>query len=255
MGGVEATRSVMSKEMAARDTRGTPPHPRGSRGTPPHTGGPASHPGYLELGTERRRPSRAFFTRASPQVAPDLLGKLLVRDEGDGAATVARLVETEAYQQNDPASHSYRGRTERNAVMFGRAGHLYVYFTYGMHYCMNVSCDQEGVGSAVLLRAAVIVEGRDRVRERRGQRPDRDLLRGPGRLSAGLDVDRSFDGLDLLDSASPLRFEDDGWGADPAAVVAGPRVGIRTAADKPWRFWLEGVPEVSRYARHPRAGR
>lgn len=217
--------------------------------------GPATHAAYLELGDERRLVPRVFFTRASPEVAPDLLGKLLVRGESDGSTTVVRLVEVEAYREDDPASHSYRGRTERNAVMFGRGGHLYVYFTYGMHYCMNVSCEQEGVGSAVLLRAAVVLEGRGRVRERRGQHRDRDLLRGPGRLSRGLDVDRSFDGLDLLDSASPLRLEHDGWSPEPAAVVAGPRVGIRTAADAPWRFWLEGVPEVSRYARHPRAGR
>ncbi|MDQ3932111.1 MAG: DNA-3-methyladenine glycosylase [Actinomycetota bacterium] len=216
--------------------------------------GAASHRGYLQLGTERRLLARAFFTRASPEVAADLLGKLIVRDEADGRLTVARVVESEAYREDDPASHSYRGRTERNAVMFGCSGHLYVYFTYGMHYCMNVSCEQEGVGSAVLLRAAVVLAGRDRVRERRGQHHDRDLLRGPGRLSAGLGVDRSCNGLDLLDAASPVRLEDDGWQPGSRAVVAGPRVGIRTAVDKPWRFWLEAVPEVSRYARHPRAG-
>lgn len=219
-------------------------------------GGPAVQPGYLGLGAERALMSRSFFVRGSPEVAPDLIGKLLVRDETDGATTVARLMEIEAYREDDPASHSYRGRTERNAVMFGPGGHLYVYFTYGMHYCMNVSCEKEGVGSAVLLRAAVVLAGREHVCERRGRRhSDRDLLRGPARLSAGFGVDRSFDGLDLLDPASPLRLEDDGWRPDPATVVAGPRVGIREAVDEPWRFWLDGVPEVSRYTRHPRAGR
>lgn len=241
MGGLEATRAtvtMMGRQVAAESSPGTPPHP-----------------GYLQLGTERRLLPRAFFTRASPHVAADLLGKLIIRDDADGRTTVARVVESEAYREDDPASHSYRGRTERNAVMFGRGGHLYVYFTYGMHYCMNVSCEQEGVGSAVLLRAAVVLEGWERVRERRGRQRDRDLLRGPGRLSAGLAVDRSCNGLDLLGSASPVRLEDDSWQPGPAAVSAGPRVGIRTAVDKPWRFWLEGVPEVSRYARHPRAGR
>ncbi|MFN2555943.1 MAG: DNA-3-methyladenine glycosylase [Nitriliruptorales bacterium] len=215
-----------------------------------------SHPGYLELGPKRRLLTRGFVARASPRVAADLLGKLLVRDEADGSTTSARLVETEAYREDDPASHSHRGRTERNAVMFGRAGHLYVYFTYGAHHCMNVSCEQEGFGSAVLLRAAVVLQGHGPVRARRGaQHPDRDLLRGPGRLSAGLAVDRSFDGIDLFDPNSPLRLEDDGWRPDPGAVVSGPRVGIRVAVDTPWRYWLEGVPEVSRYVRHPAAAR
>lgn len=216
----------------------------------------ASQRDYLELGSERRFLPRDFFARASPEVAPDLLGKLVVRNEGGAATIVVRLVEAEAYREDDPASHSHRGRTERNAVMFGPAGHLYVYFTYGTHYCMNVSCEQEGFGSAVLLRAAVVLEGREQVRARRGPRHrDRDLLRGPGRLSAGLAVDRCFDGLDLLEPSSPLRLEDDGWEPNPASVVAGPRVGIRVAADAPWRYWLEGVAEVSRYVRHPCAER
>lgn len=236
MGGVEAARPTLRAGLASDR--------------------PASQPGYLELGTQRRPLSRVFFARTSPEVAPSLLGKLLVRREGSGPTIVARLVEVEAYREDDPASHSYRGPTERNAIMFGAGGHLYVYFTYGMHHCMNVSCEQEGFGSAVLLRAAVVLEGREPVRARRGSRhPDRDLLRGPGRLSAGLAVDRTCNGLDLLDPSSPLRIEDDGWEPDPAAVATGPRIGIRAAVDTPWRYWLEGVAEVSRYVRHPRAGR
>lgn len=197
---------------------------------------------------------RGFFARTSPEVAPSLLGKVLVSDLPD-ALVVARLVETEAYRQDDPASHSYRGRTERNAVMFGPGGHLYVYFTYGMHFCMNVSCEEEGFGSAVLLRAAAVLRGAEVVRARRGPRHrDHDLLRGPARLTSGLAVTRAHDGIDLLDPASPLRLEDDGWRPDPEGVAVGPRVGVREAADKPWRYWLRGVREVSRYTRHPRAG-
>ncbi len=217
--------------------------------------GVRAHPGYHELGAERRLLSRAFFSRTSPEVAPALLGKLVVRDEAGGPPTVARLVEVEAYHEDDPASHSYRGRTDRNAVMFGPPGHLYVYFTYGAHHCMNVSCEQEGFGSAVLLRAAVVLEGHERVRARRGaHHRDRDLLRGPGCLTAGLAVDRSLNGLDVLDPSSPVRMEEDGWEPDPPGVAIGPRVGIRVAVDMPWRYWLVGVAEVSRFARHPRAG-
>ncbi|MGH3440993.1 MAG: DNA-3-methyladenine glycosylase, partial [Nitriliruptorales bacterium] len=128
------------------------------------------------------------------------------------------------------------------------------YFTYGMHFCMNVSTEPEGTGSAVLLRAAAVVVGEDHVRHRRGQKHrERDLVRGPGRLAQGLGVDRDWNGVDLLDPAAPLRLAADGWSPPPEALREGPRVGIRAAAEEPWRFWIEGLPEVSRYTRHPRA--
>lgn len=173
------------------------------------------------------------------EVAPRLLGAVLRR--GDVAV---RLTEVEAYDgPNDPGSHAYRGMTARNAVMFGPAGHLYVYFTYGMHYCCNVSCGPEGHPSAVLLRAGEVVEGLDTVRARRPRSTDRDLARGPARLCQALGIDRADNGTDL--AAGPIRLE-------PAPrpeqrVATGPRVGLREAADRPWRFWVDGEPTVSRY--------
>lgn len=206
------------------------------------------------LGGRRRALPRAALEVASPDAARVLLGKLLVRREDDGSETVVRLVETEAYREDDPASHSYRGRTPRVEAMFGPPGRLYVYFTYGMHWCCNVSCEVDGTGAAVLLRAGLLLSGHDYVRRRRGERVrDRDLLRGPARLAQGLGVDRVWYGVDLLDGSSPLRLEDDGWEPPAHTLRAGPRVGVRAAADRPWRVWVEGLPEVSRYTRHPRA--
>ncbi|HEX2027429.1 MAG TPA: DNA-3-methyladenine glycosylase [Nitriliruptorales bacterium] len=210
---------------------------------------------YTRLRTPRAVVPRAFYDRAVLAVAPELLGMLLVRREDDGGETVARIVETEAYREDDPASHSFRGRTDRNAVMFGPPGHLYVYFTYGMHFCMNVSCEPDGTGAAVLLRAAAVLRGHEHVRARRAVHPDRDLLRGPARLTQGLAVGRGHNGLDVTDPTSPLRVEDDGWRPDRDTVLTGPRTGIRVAVEQPWRFWLDGVPEVSRHSRHPRAWR
>jgi DNA-3-methyladenine glycosylase len=198
-------------------------------------------------------PPRSLFARPATAVAPDLLGTLLVRDEADGTTTVVRLVETEAYREDDPASHAYGGETPSRAAMFGPVGHAYVYFTYGMHFCLNVSCEADGTGAAVLLRAAVVVDGLDAIRGRRGARhAARDLLRGPARLTQALAVDRALDGVDLLADASPLRLVRDRWAPDETAVVHGPRVGVRLAADRPWRYALRDVPEVSRYVRHPR---
>jgi len=176
-------------------------------------------------------------------VAPDLLGRLLVR-RVDGETMVARIVETEAYQQDDPASHSFRGTTQRNEVMFGPAGFLYVYFTYGMHFCMNVVTGRVGEGSAVLFRAAEPLEGLGAMADRRGTAEPRLLCSGPARLTEALDVSRSMNGADLID-------EGDLWIAAgrrvPAdSVLVGPRVGIRVAADIPWRFSEAGSPWVSR---------
>jgi DNA-3-methyladenine glycosylase len=169
------------------------------------------------------------------EVAPRLLGARFTH----GGVTV-RLTEVEAYAgPDDPGSHAYNGRTDRNAVMFGPAGHLYVYFTYGMHHCSNVSCGPEGDPSGVLLRAGEVVAGLDVARERRARSTDRDLARGPGRLCQAMGIDRDDNGLDLSESLQ--------LGATPEQVSTGPRVGLRRAAERPWRFWITGDPTVSRY--------
>jgi DNA-3-methyladenine glycosylase len=180
---------------------------------------------------------------------------MLVRTEPDGSETVVRIVETEAYHEDDPASHSFAGLTARTAPMFEGPGTSYVYRSYGVHWCLNVTADEVGVGAAVLVRAAVALSGQDRMHDRRpAARTARDLLRGPGRLAAALDLDAPrHDGGDLVVGVGGLRLADDGWRPDPASIVVGPRTGIRAAVAVPWRFHLAGVPEVSPYRRHPRA--
>jgi DNA-3-methyladenine glycosylase len=169
------------------------------------------------------------------EAAPRLLGATLHH----GGVTL-RLTEVEAYDgANDPGSHAHRGQTPRNAVMFGPAGHLYVYFTYGMHHCCNVSCGPDGEASAVLLRAGEVVDGIEAARERRPGSSDRDLARGPGRLCRALGIDRDDNGLDLT---GRLVL------GDPVGDIrSGPRVGLRLAHDRPWRFWIADDPTVSRY--------
>lgn len=179
--------------------------------------------------------------------APLLLGCILEADTPDGPVAV-RLVEVEAYRgADDPASHCYRGRTPRNALMWGPAGHLYTYFVYGMHYCANVVCMTDGVAGAVLLRAGEVVGDLGLARLRRPTaRRDRDLASGPARLAALLGLGRESNGLDLLDPASPVRLL--GGAAVPAGSVrTGPRVGVSTARTRPWRFWVDGSPAVSPY--------
>lgn len=177
------------------------------------------------------------------EVAPRLLGARLVA--GDVAV---RLTEVEAYAgEADPGSHAFRGRTPRTEVMFGPAGHAYVYFTYGMHWCVNVVTGADGVASAVLLRAGEVVEGLALARSRREGVRDRDLCRGPARLTRTIGVTGELTGTDLLDPAGPLRLEL-AAPADPALVRTGPRVGVAGAgAPTPWRYWLEGEPTVSPY--------
>jgi DNA-3-methyladenine glycosylase len=177
-------------------------------------------------------------------VAPDLLGRILVARSVDGSRLAARIVETEAYEPDDPASHAFRGRTARNAVMFGEPGHLYVYFTYGMHFCMNAVTGRAGEGMAVLLRAAEPIEGLDEMRERRARSKDRDLCSGPAKLCQAFGVDRSFDGADLV--RGPDIWISEGTPAASSLVVAGPRVGIRVGLEHAWRFWVSGDPSVSR---------
>jgi DNA-3-methyladenine glycosylase len=176
-----------------------------------------------------------------------LLGCLL----SAGDVTV-RLTEVESYAGTgeDPASHAHRGRTQRNEVMFGPAGHAYVYFTYGMHWCMNVVCGRTGEASAVLLRAGEVVRGADAARVRRGGTvADRDLARGPARLCSALGIGRAVYGVDLLDPTSLVHLTQ-GRRPDPSSVQSGPRVGVTGAHDVPWRFWLAGEPTVSDYRRH-----
>ncbi|MEH1016887.1 DNA-3-methyladenine glycosylase [Micromonospora sp. CPCC 206060] len=168
-----------------------------------------------------------------------------------GGVTV-RITEVEAYAgtAGDPASHAHRGRTPRNAVMFGPAGHAYVYFTYGMHWCLNVVTGPDGEASAVLIRAGEVVDGLAEARARRpAVRRDVDLARGPARLCAALGVDRSVYGLDLLGDG-PVQLRPAVEPVPEPAVVAGPRVGVTGAHDVPWRFWIAGDPTVSTYRRH-----
>jgi DNA-3-methyladenine glycosylase len=183
------------------------------------------------------------------EVAPRLLDATLRH-----AGVTVRLTEVEAYDgAEDPGSHAFRGPTPRNRVMFGPAGRLYVYFTYGMHHCCNVVAGPEGSAAAVLLRAGEVVEGLDLARERRPGASDRDLARGPARLCRALGIDLAVNTVDL--SSGPVRLT---LGEPVAAgrVESGPRVGLRLAADRPWRFWITGDPSVSRYvAAKPRRKR
>jgi DNA-3-methyladenine glycosylase len=179
-----------------------------------------------------------------------LLGSHLVADGPEGQVVV-RLVELEAYRgSDDPAAHSYRGRTARNAVMFGPPGHLYVYFVYGMHFCANISCLPDGEPGAVLLRAAEVVSGLSAARLRRPTaRSDAELARGPARLATVLGLGREHNGLDLTNPSSPARL----LPGDPVPagqVRTGPRVGVAAAQDRPWRFWVHGSSAVSPYRRH-----
>ncbi|HET6299365.1 MAG TPA: DNA-3-methyladenine glycosylase [Kribbella sp.] len=196
---------------------------------------------------------RALLADLVLEVAPRLLGMVLRSTTADGTVAV-RLTEVEAYDgPSDPGSHAYRGETARNAVMFGPPGHLYVYFTYGMHFCMNISAGPDGRPSAVLLRAGEIIEGVDLARTRRhptnGKRTtDRDLARGPARMCVALGIDREANGANLLARTSPIQLlPGPGFDGEPST---GPRVGLREAADRPWRFWIPNDPTVSPYRPH-----
>ncbi|HTZ08679.1 MAG TPA: DNA-3-methyladenine glycosylase, partial [Acidimicrobiales bacterium] len=221
------------------------PRGAGARGR----AGPAASP---RPGPRRVVPRR-FYGDDPLEVAPRLLNKLLVRGERAG-----RIVEVEAYRgAEDPASHAYRGLRPRNAVMFGPPGHLYVYFTYGMHFCANVVCQPEGVAGAVLLRALAPVDGIEAMRAARrppgsgpraragagaargaGERrwSDRDLASGPARLCEALGITRADDGADLVTGVGGVELVDDGV-APPARPGVSGRVGLRLATDRPWRWW------------------
>ncbi len=199
---------------------------------------------------------REFFAVHSLDVAPRLLGCVL-EHETDAGLVAVRLTEVEAYEgAADPASHSYRGRTARNGVMFGGPGHAYVYFTYGMHWCVNIVCLPPGTASAVLIRAGQVVSGVPLATSRRSAgraRPsvvaERELARGPARLCQALGIGRAQNGLDVCSAESALRIRAaaaSSGGSQPG-ISQGPRVGISKAADWPWRFWVTGDPTVSVY--------
>ena len=190
-------------------------------------------------------------------VAPALLGCWVVTDRPEGRVAL-RLTEVEAYSGEgaDPASHAHRGPTPRAEIMFGPPGRLYVYFSYGIHWCANVVVGPEGRGSAVLLRAGDVVVGESLARSRRpAARVARDLARGPARLTQALGIGPGDKGADLLDASSSVRLH---RGTAPGPVSAGPRVGISQAQELPWRFWQTGAPSVSAFRAggkpRPRAG-
>ena len=186
------------------------------------------------------------------EVAPDLLGRLIVRSTLDGPIEL-RLTEVEAYDgPNDPGSHAYRGRTARNEVMFGPPGHVYVYFTYGMWFCINLVCGPPGRASGVLLRAGEITDGAELARTRRlSARNDKELAKGPARLATALGVDRSLDGTDACAGGeTPLRALT-GTAVPSDQVRSGPRTGVAgDGAVHPWRFWIANDPTVSPYRAH-----
>lgn len=189
----------------------------------------------------RRRLPRGFYARDPREVAPDLLGKLLVHGERAG-----RLVEVEAYcGRDDPGSHAFGGPTPRTEVMFGPPGHLYVYFSYGMHWCANVVCGPPGTAGAVLLRGLAPVAGLDAIRAARpAARRDRDLTAGPARLCQAFGLDGRFDGADVVRSDQGIWFADDGVEL-PAPPATSLRIGLSAGADLPWRWYVRGDPNVS----------
>jgi DNA-3-methyladenine glycosylase len=185
-------------------------------------------------------------------VAPALLGCVFESDSTAGPVAV-RVTETEAYSgQTDPASHAYRRKSSRNAVMFGPPGYAYVYQIYGMHFCVNLVCQPAGTAEAVLLRAGQVVDGADLAWTRRpSARAKTQLARGPALLCQVLAIDRRFDGTDVCDPGSPLRILGPGPERPPpaATIRSGPRVGVTQAAEYPWRYWIDGDRTVSAYRR------
>lgn len=203
------------------------------------------------------RPERDVFLASSLEVAPQLLGAVLRHETPDGTVGL-RITEVEAYIGDglDPGSHAFRGRTRRNAVMYGPPGHLYAYFTYGMHVCANIVCSPEGEATAVLLRAAEVIEGEDLAELRRvgggGRRiPHRDLARGPARLVVAAGMSLADDGADLFQPPFELLLptEQAEYSTGPRTGVSGPGGGLAY----PWRYWLTGDPTVSPYKRHPKS--
>lgn len=189
---------------------------------------------------------RSLLEQPATDAAATLLNKLLV--VGDAEVVGGRIVEVEAYDQEDPASHSFRGPTPRSRVMFGPPGTLYVYRSYGLHWCANVVCSEAGRGAAVLIRALDPLIGLEAQRRRRGRERTRELCSGPGKLAQALALTGDDGGLDLCAADSRVRLLDDGT-APPERPSRGPRVGISKAVERPWRFWVADSPHVSRRGR------
>jgi DNA-3-methyladenine glycosylase len=179
---------------------------------------------------------RSFFDRSVHKVAPDLIGATLLVDGVGGM-----IVELEAYHHTDPAAHSYSGRTERNAVMFGPAGYVYVYRSYGIHWCVNFVCEGAGSASAVLIRAIEPTEGLAVMRRRRGLKDERALCSGPGKLCEALAITHRHNGLALDRAPFELRAR-----SETPEIVTGPRIGITKAVAKPWRYGLKGSKFLSK---------
>jgi DNA-3-methyladenine glycosylase len=188
------------------------------------------------MGRMPARLTRSFFDRSVHKVAPELIGATLLVDGVGGV-----IVELEAYHHTDPAAHSYNGRTERNAVMFGPPGYVYVYRSYGIHWCLNFVCEAEGSASAVLIRALAPTEGLAVMRRRRGLSEPRALCSGPGKLTEALSVTMKHNGLPLDRAPFELRARE-----RKPEIVTGPRIGISKAVGLPWRFGLKGSPFLSK---------
>ncbi|MGA4986550.1 DNA-3-methyladenine glycosylase [Streptomyces cellulosae] len=193
-----------------------------------------------------------LLAHPAEEVAPRLLGSVLTCKTPEGTVSIA-ITETEAYSGTaDPASHAYRGQTPRNAVMFGPAGHLYVYRSHGLHWCANIVTGTDGIASAVLIRAGRVIEGEDLARKRRGERVESPrLARGPGNFCQALGITAEHDGADLLTGTSVVLSE--GEPVPAALIQVGPRVGVSKAHDWQHRFYLAGDPTVSAYRLSPRA--
>ena len=192
----------------------------------------------------RRSLRRHFYARHALEVAPELLNKVLVAPDG----RAGRIVEVEAYRgADDPGSHGFRGRTKRNTTMFGPPGHLYVYFTYGMHWCANVVAETDGLAAAVLLRALTPLEGLDTMYAARGPaaRRDRDLCSGPAKLTQALGIDGDLDDADLVSGDRGVTIVDDGQPPPPEPAVT-TRIGLSNGSELPWRFCIAGAADLSR---------
>jgi DNA-3-methyladenine glycosylase len=188
-----------------------------------------------------RKLGHAFFARSVHEVAPELIGATLLFKGAGGI-----IVEVEAYHHTDPAAHSYNGRTERNAVMFGPPGFAYVYRSYGIHWCVNFVCEAAGSASAVLIRALEPTDGLTAMRRRRGLKDERSLCSGPGKVCEALGITKAHNGLALDNPPFELRGR-----TNESEIVAGPRIGITKAVDQPWRYGLKGSKFLSKPFKPP----